>query len=274
MTAAPGVALHVTESGSGPPIVLVHGQPGSSADWARVAVPLSGSCTVIRYDRPGWGESAGPALGIAANADALARMIRSRGHPRVAVVGYSFGAAVAVTFAERYPDIVSGLVLVCPALSPKSLTMMDWMLAVPVLGESLSLGGFLVGSRALIALERHSGRLRRPFNGRLGPLAQAGVVSALSSGPKPWASFAIEQRALLAEIPAVERAMASVTAPLALVAGLRDRVVPPASIRALAPQLRSASLDWLPGGHLLPWTLPDALSGRIADAVARWEQSP
>lgn len=271
MTAHAAGRLHVTQSGRGPAVVLVHGQPGSSEDWATVSAALSGSCTVIRYDRPGWGGSAGPARGIAANADALEGLLRSESRSRVAVVGYSFGAAVAVALAERAPDVVAGLVLICPALSPRSLTLVDSMLALPVVGESLTLGGFVIGGRLLSALERHAGRLGRSLSSRLQLLAQAGLGVTLSSGPRPWASFAIEQRALLSEIPAVERAMGTITAPIALVAGLRDRVVTPSSIRALAPQLPSATIDWLPGGHLLPWTSPDVVAWHIAAAVARWE---
>ncbi|NIR36144.1 MAG: alpha/beta fold hydrolase, partial [Actinobacteria bacterium] len=48
--------LHLVDySGSGPPLVLVHGLGGSHLNWMLVALPLSRSFRVIAVDLPGFG---------------------------------------------------------------------------------------------------------------------------------------------------------------------------------------------------------------------------
>ena len=51
-------------------LVLLHGQPGSPADWVRVAGRLPDQFHAIAADRPGYGASQRAAGGFAANARA------------------------------------------------------------------------------------------------------------------------------------------------------------------------------------------------------------
>ena len=62
------MSLAVTDVGSGHPILLVHGQPGSRADWSRLIPLLAGDHRVLAVDRPGYGESGGEAVGLLENA--------------------------------------------------------------------------------------------------------------------------------------------------------------------------------------------------------------
>ena len=50
-------SLAVTDVGAGSPVLLVHGQPGSRADWLGLVPLLSGDHRVLSVDRPGYGES-------------------------------------------------------------------------------------------------------------------------------------------------------------------------------------------------------------------------
>ena len=45
-------------------VVLLHGQPGSAADWQQVADRLPGTLDVVALDRPGYGTSQSPAGGF------------------------------------------------------------------------------------------------------------------------------------------------------------------------------------------------------------------
>jgi len=49
-------------------LVLLHGQPGSAADWVQVAARLPPQLHIVAADRPGYGSSVLPAAGFAANA--------------------------------------------------------------------------------------------------------------------------------------------------------------------------------------------------------------
>ncbi len=46
-----------TKTGSGPPVVLVHGTPFSARVWSTYAKELSSRYTVYTWDMPGYGES-------------------------------------------------------------------------------------------------------------------------------------------------------------------------------------------------------------------------
>ncbi|MFL5886032.1 MAG: alpha/beta fold hydrolase, partial [Thermoleophilaceae bacterium] len=96
--------LFATDDGSGPAVLLVHGQPGTGADWAGVARALRDRFRVIVPDRPGYGSTGGRAAGIADNADALAGMLVDRGVDSAIVAGHSWGAGVAIALAERHPQ--------------------------------------------------------------------------------------------------------------------------------------------------------------------------
>lgn len=73
---------------------------------------LESSHRVLAPDRPGYGGTGGPALGLAANADALAGLLDHAGISAATVVGHSWGGGVALALAQRHPGRVSGLVLV------------------------------------------------------------------------------------------------------------------------------------------------------------------
>ena len=79
-------------------------------------------------------------------------------------------------------------------------------------------------------------------------------------------SFIVEQRALLDETPQLERSLAQIEVPTAVVTGASDHLVPIAAARALAARLPGAELVVLAGGHLLPFEKPH----QIADLVRRY----
>jgi pimeloyl-ACP methyl ester carboxylesterase len=55
-----GVGVNVVEQGTGPPVVLVHGLPGTAYDWRELSPELAKrGRRAIAYDRVGWG---GPTL--------------------------------------------------------------------------------------------------------------------------------------------------------------------------------------------------------------------
>src|SRR5262249_52813788 len=55
-----GTRLHFVLKGIGRPVVLIHGNPGSSQDWARVFGLLAANHKAIAFDRPGHGRSQRP----------------------------------------------------------------------------------------------------------------------------------------------------------------------------------------------------------------------
>src|ERR1700676_1600854 len=92
-------------------LVLLHGQPGSPADWQQVARRLPAQLHVVAADRPGYGSSQLPAGGFAANARAVLDDLDARGITRAVLVGHSFGGGVALSAASLAPGRVEAIVL-------------------------------------------------------------------------------------------------------------------------------------------------------------------
>ena len=115
----------VRRAGSGPPVVLLHESPRSSAAFVPVIEALAERFTVIAPDTPGYGGSDPLPLHrpqIADYADALKEAMDGLGLERVALFGRHTGAAIAIEFANLFPERVSGVVLDgCPAFTPEEM---------------------------------------------------------------------------------------------------------------------------------------------------------
>jgi pimeloyl-ACP methyl ester carboxylesterase len=241
------------------PILLLHGQPGSSRDWEGVVAALGPGVETIAIERPGW-DGRTDARGFDSNADAALSALDAAGVARATVVGHSFGAAVAAWLAARAPDRVSRLVLVCPAVNVASLYPLDRWLAAPVFGEAASAAALSSVGAALMAAP-----LRRRIAGAfsLDERYLDGASRRLLD-PRRWRAFADEQRFLIRELPVLERRLAAIGAPTTVVAGTSDRVIPRRSVIQLAVQIPGAELRWVErAGHLLPLQRPR----EVADVV-------
>ncbi|CAN5391807.1 alpha/beta hydrolase [soil metagenome] len=108
----------------GPPRVLaIHGLTGHGRRWEHLAVNYLPEVSVAAPDLVGHGRSSYRApWTIETNAAALAAVVAENPEP-VVVVGHSFGGAIALHLAATYPHLVSGLVLLDPAVGLDG----DWM---------------------------------------------------------------------------------------------------------------------------------------------------
>lgn len=110
-----GVPIHLRRMGRGRPVCLIHGASGNLNDMTfRLAPALADRFEVIVVDRPGHGLSGTPAGGgtsIRRQAALLRGALAAIGIPRPAVVGHSYGGAVALAWAVDAPQDTSALVL-------------------------------------------------------------------------------------------------------------------------------------------------------------------
>ena len=121
-------------------LVLLHGQPGSAADWQQVAARLPAQLHAIAADRPGYGSSQLPAGGFAANARAVLDDLDSRGINRAVLVGHSYGGGVALSAASLAPRRVEAVVLLA-SVGPGCVNGWDRLLAAPRYGAAVRAGG-------------------------------------------------------------------------------------------------------------------------------------
>ena len=108
-----GVRLHYRISGSGPPIVLLHGYTQTSHMWTPLVPSLASRHTVIVPDLRGAGDSAKPETGYDKKTLAfdIWALVTSLGFDRVAIVGHDIGLMVAYAYAAQFPGATERVVL-------------------------------------------------------------------------------------------------------------------------------------------------------------------
>ena len=110
-----GRALHRIEySRSGRRILLVHGVTGSAWDWHHVAQEITALGSLVAVDLRGHGDSEWSASGAYTTADHATDLVADVdvGSEPVDLVGYSWGALIAVALAVRRPGRIRRLVVV------------------------------------------------------------------------------------------------------------------------------------------------------------------
>jgi pimeloyl-ACP methyl ester carboxylesterase len=115
ITSRDGTAIAVWKSGTGPPLVLVHGTTADHRRWATVLPQLEEHFTVYAMDRRGRGESGdAPDYDIMREAEDIAAVVDAIGEPAF-LLGHSYGAACSLEGALR-TDNLRRLVLYEPPL--------------------------------------------------------------------------------------------------------------------------------------------------------------
>lgn len=98
---------------SRPTVVLLHGSPGRSSDFHRLAPLLAADYHLIAPDLPGFGRSAHdvPDYSIRAHAAYVEALLDELGTGSVYLVGFSMGGGVALHLAAEMPERVRAVVL-------------------------------------------------------------------------------------------------------------------------------------------------------------------
>lgn len=108
--------LHAEVTGTGPPLLALHGFTGSTNSLSPLTGPLSEQHTVIAVDLPGHGRTGvverSSAYRFDDTIDAVAAVLDRLGHNRIDVVGYSMGGRIGLGLAIRHPNRVRKTVLV------------------------------------------------------------------------------------------------------------------------------------------------------------------
>lgn len=251
-----------------PPVWVLHGQPDTSATWwatrrvLQATVEAAGvdAPTVRLLDRPGYGHNPLPATDYAGNVAWLRAELDRTGVERVVLLGHSWGGGVAILAAAGDPRVVG--VALLASVGPDCLLPADRIFQVPGLGEPMSWVALGPGATFWRSY------LRRRVRERIAPAdAPHARSSAFANRHRPvWRSFAVEQRAMLRELPDIVAALPDVRVPALVVAGRDDHVIPPATPAGLVDRLPRATRVDLPVGHDMNLTAP----GPAGAAVAHW----
>jgi pimeloyl-ACP methyl ester carboxylesterase len=117
------VRLHAVIGGDGPPLLLIHGWPGSWYYWRLVMPALARDFQVIAVDQRGIGLSDKPEEGYDTGtlANDLVGLMDALGHQQFAVVGVDTGLLIGYALAADHPDRVVRLAVgeaPLPGISP------------------------------------------------------------------------------------------------------------------------------------------------------------
>jgi pimeloyl-ACP methyl ester carboxylesterase len=114
---ADNLRVHYIERGDGEPVVLIHGNWGTSSWWEPVLERLPSGYRVIAYDLRGRGKTEAPDndYTMPEMAADLRTLLDTLGLDMVHLVGHSLGSAVAMQFLLESPERVRSFTAVAPA---------------------------------------------------------------------------------------------------------------------------------------------------------------
>jgi haloacetate dehalogenase len=128
----PLVSIHGIQSGSGPPLLLLHGFPQTHHIWHLIAPELTSSYTVIALDLRGYGASSKPS-GVEQYAKSvmardIVRVMSTLGHSSFYVCAHDRGARVTHKLLVDYPHLVKKAIFldICPTLAMYSKTDLEF----------------------------------------------------------------------------------------------------------------------------------------------------
>jgi pimeloyl-ACP methyl ester carboxylesterase len=250
-------SLAYTETGHGPPVVLLHGLTCSAAYWLRV-VPLLAGLRAIALDLRGHGLSPHyDSYRYADYADDLVHALDELGLERVPVAGHSLGGYVALLAATRCDRIQAVL-----AIDVKS----DWTAIDAELAE-----------RSREAAQRVEPD-RDPLVDRLArslhpvtletdelELLAARSIEQVASG---W-RFRWDRRVLATEPVDPFAFLSGVRCTARVLAGSTSDVMPPDSAARFAAAIPGAAFELVDGvGHHVELEAPERVAARIREFVA------
>jgi pimeloyl-ACP methyl ester carboxylesterase len=250
------------ESGAGPTIVMIHGNAGSVEDFEFGAFDmLASDYHVIAVDRPGHGKSDRP-KGQAASVEYQARLLHdvlsSLGVTQPVLVGHSWGATLALSYALQYPGDFSGLILMAPAAYPErgESRLLHSITKPPFLGDmALIAGKSILGKHVLRAT------LERAFYPEPIPHGYFELVAASWLGRKQLKAYLEDESSLNASLETLNKRYSEIDAPVVIITGDQDQIVSAKdNAYRLEATIANAQLITLKDtGHEIPQTRPESI---------------
>lgn len=272
LTAA-GTRLHYIDRGHGVPVVLLHGAAGTLHDFDYVVDGLAERFRVIVFDRPGHGYSdALPAARdtAAVQSEMLRDMLRQLGVERPVLVGYSWGAALALRYAFDHPEGTGSLVLLggTTHIGTAPRNPLYWILRTPYASEALLRFGLVPIGRPYIGVP-----LAKVFAPDSAPRDYLERARAMWVRPAPVRAMTRDFHGLAAALRELRPRYPELLVPVVVVAGERDKLVDhERNSLAFAREAPDAEMILVPGaGHGLPQVRPDAVIEAIRRAAAKRE---
>jgi pimeloyl-ACP methyl ester carboxylesterase len=264
-----GANLHFVIKGAGRPVVLIHGNPGSCQDWSRLYVPISEHYRVYAFDRPGHGHSQRPNhrdITVEVQAEMLHEALAQLSVEQPIIVGHSWGGSLALAYALQFPDDISGVVLLAPAAyeGDDGVSFLSKIPGWPIIGDLVNLIFTPLLAAWLVRTD-----IAKAFAPDPVPKKYLRHVLAEWTRPKKVKWYSVDDALLNQSLPTFAERYPGIKAPVAIVTGDSDKIVPAdENAERLHKAVPRSHLSVLPlTGHQIPYTRPDAVKAAI-DRVA------
>lgn len=244
-----GGRIHVTERGSGDPVVFLHGITLGVATWAPEFRALGGRSIAIAFRGHGQSRAGREGYEFERLAADVLEVLHAIGVEDAVLVGHSMGGMVAQLLAVEHPEelarVARRLVLVATSPGPILLSPLAPFLELTfasALGSAERRGrGPFPRGLTVWAARLAFGRDPRPVDVELlRAMLDAMSPGALASLVPHLLAFNVRDR------------LGSVALPTTVICGTRDALTPPRTARAIERGIPGATLTTLEGcGHMV-----------------------
>ena len=250
-----GLEIAYDETGSGIPLLLIHGWPHNRTLWSGQLGGLPTHARCLAPDLRGFGGSTvQPPYTIDQYADDLAAFLRALGIARAVVCGLSMGGYIAFALLRRHRTLVRALILADTRATADTDEIRDKRLQAIALIEEQ-------GTEALAARQIKLSVGRSTFEGR--PQLVESVRRMMASSPRDGAIGALRAMAAREDSSAM---LGSIDVPTLVVGGAEDTFTPPDEMRALAAAIPRSHLEVIEScGHVCPIERPAAFNHVVSE---------
>ena len=262
----PRLALEMTPKKPGPLCLFLHGIGGRCSNWSPQMVVAGSVMQAAALDLRGYGESS---LGsdqstVEDYCSDILRVREALGVDKLVLCGLSYGAWIATSFAMRYPNLLSGLVLSggCTGMSEASLKEREAFQAsreVPI-NKGLTPAKFAPDVVEVLAGPKASADTRELLLKSMAAIPTETYRDALTCFARPTEQFEFSK----------------LTMPVLLMTGEFDRLAPPQEIKDIAsrifeqvsqPDVRFEIIDV--AGHVCNVENPDLYNRHLRNFLNR-----
>ena len=249
-----GVRLHYLSEGTGPVVVLLHGNGVTAEDYRHSGMfdQLASNHRVIAFDRPGFGYSERPRGTVwtpEAQAPLQVSALEQLGVSEAVVFAHSWSTLVALSMATARPDLVRGLVLASGYYYPSvRFDVLGAVPAVPLIGDVMryTLSPLLTRLIWPLAVKRAFAPLAVPESFKRMPPWMALRPGQLRAEAEETAMMIPSAAALREHYPELD-------IPVSIIAGAEDAIVSAGhNSEQLHRDIAGSELTLLPGaGHMI-----------------------
>jgi flavin reductase (DIM6/NTAB) family NADH-FMN oxidoreductase RutF/pimeloyl-ACP methyl ester carboxylesterase len=253
--------LTYSKSGSGEPIVLVHGVGLRAEAWLEQISELNKTNTVYAVDMPGHGESElliNKNAGLEDYVDVIAAWIKTEIAAPVIMLGHSMGSMIALSFASRYSELCMGVAALNSVYRRSEAAKQS------------------VQQRAKSMINNPNlDRVNAPMKRWFKPDSSA-FEESMAKRCKDWLESAPAEGYARAYVifsendGADDKTLANITVPVTFITGDEDNNSSPLMSQQMAAICPNASNVVIPNsGHMLQITHPKALNNLLVPFVER-----